>query len=239
MTQSAVNRIRRAFAFHSHRTESFKLSIGPVYIEKVRAIVGLYLAPPKQAAVLCVDQKSQIQPLNCTQPPFLFARGRRNTVPTSTNATEPRACLLPLTPPPARSWGSAKADAGTWSSAGSSTVIDVNVPRDIDVRLVLDKYGTHKTAIIRRRLVKRARFHLYFTPTGVSWLNLVERRFGLLTGKQIRRGNHRGTRQLEDAIRRYLGICNENPKPFVWTKTADEILLNLKIFCRSTYNSGY
>jgi len=113
------------------------------------------------------------------------------------------------------------------------------VPAELAVHLVLDNYGTHKTALIRRWLAKRPRFHLHFTPTGASWLNLVERWFALLTEKQIRRGVHRSTRELETAIKRYLAISNAAPTPFVWTKTADEILESVARFCQRTSDSGH
>ena len=117
--------------------------------------------------------------------------------------------------------------------------IETAVPADLDVHLILDNYGTHKTALIRRWLAKRPRFHLHFTPTGASWLNLVERWFALLTEKQLRRGVHRSPRELEAAITRYLALTNDAPKPFVWTKTADEILESVARFCRRTSGSGY
>ena len=117
--------------------------------------------------------------------------------------------------------------------------IDAAVPKDLDVHLVLDNYATHKTAAIQRWLAKRPRYHLHFTPTGASWINMVERWFAELTNKQIRRGVHRSTRALEDAIRSYLSVNNKNPKPFVWTKSADEILASVARFCERTSNSGH
>ena len=117
--------------------------------------------------------------------------------------------------------------------------IDANVPRDFDLHLILDNYGTHKTALIHRWLAKRPRFHLHFTPTGASWINLVERWFATLTEKQIRRGTHRSTRELETAIKHYLAVNNGQPRPFVWTKTADEILASVARFCQRTSNSGH
>jgi transposase len=117
--------------------------------------------------------------------------------------------------------------------------IDAAVPRDLDVHLVLDNYATHKTPVIQRWLTKRPRYHLHFTPTSASWINMVERWFAELTNKQIRRGVHRSTRALEDAIRNYLGVHNKTPKPFVWTKSADEILASVARFCERTSNSGH
>ena len=117
--------------------------------------------------------------------------------------------------------------------------IDANVPPTLDVHLILDNYGTHKTALIHRWLAKRPRFHLHFTPTSASWLNLVERWFAALTEKWLRRGSHRSTRQLEDAIAKYLALTNKTPKPFVWTKTADEILESVARFCQRTSDSGH
>jgi len=117
--------------------------------------------------------------------------------------------------------------------------IEAAVPKDLDVHLILDNYATHKTASIQRWLAKRPRYHLHFTPTGASWVNLVERWFAELTNKQLRRGVHRSTRALENAIREYLSLQNQNPRPFVWTKSADEILASVARFCERTSNSGH
>ena len=239
MTQTAISRIWRAFALQPHRTETFKLSTDPLFIEKVRDIVGLYLAPPQRAAVLCVDEKSQIQALDRTQPllPLRPGQVERRTHDYKRYGTT--SLFAALDTATGKVLGKCYGRHRSQEFRRFLDIIDVNVPEDLDVHLILDNYGTHKTPLIQKWLAKRPRFHLHFTPTSASWLNLVERWFGLLTEKQIRRGSHRGTRQLEHAIRHYLTVYNEDPKPFVWTKTADEILQTLKTFCQRTCNSGH
>lgn len=239
MTQTAISRIWRAFALQPHRTEAFKLSTDPLFVEKVRDIVGLYLAPPQRAVVLCVDEKSQIQALDRTQPllPLRPGQVERRTHDYKRHGTT--SLFAALDTATGKVLGQCYSRHRSQEFRRFLDAIDANVPEDLDVHLILDNYGTHKTPLIQRWLAKRPRFQLHFTPTSASWLNLVERWFGLLTEKQIRRGNHRGTRQLEDAIRQYLAVYNENPKPFVWTKTADEILQTLKAFCKRTSNSRH
>ena len=239
LTQSAVSRIWRAFALQPHRTETFKLSTDPLFIEKVRDIVGLYLAPPQRAVVLCVDEKSQIQALDRTQPllPLRPGQVERRTHDYKRYGTT--SLFAALDTATGKILGECYGRHRSQEFRRFLDAIDANVPEDLDVHLILDNYGTHKTPLIQRWLAKRPRFHLHFTPTSSSWLNLVERWFGLLTEKQIRRGSHRGTKQLEQAIRHYLTVYNEDPKPFVWTKTADQILQTLKAFCQRTSTSGH
>jgi len=239
MTQSVVSRIWRAFALQPHRTETFKLSTDPLFIEKVRDIVGLYLDPPEKAVVLCVDEKSQIQALDRTQPLLPLRPGqveRRSHDYRRHGTTSLFAALNYAT---GEVVGKCYRRHRSVEFRRFLDVIDKSVPEDLDVHVILDNYGTHKTALIHRWLIKRPRFHLHFTPTSGSWLNLVERWFGMLTEKQIRRGTHRSTRELEAAIKRYLEIHNEDPKPFIWTKTADQILENLKRFYQRTSDSGH
>ncbi len=239
MTPAAIHRIWKAFALQPHRTETFKLSKDPLFIDKVRDIVGLYLNPPDKALVLCVDEKSQVQALDRTQPvlPLRPGQAERRTHDYTRHGTTSLFAAL---------------DVATGSVIGEChrrhrsaefrkflDNIDANVPRSLDVHLIMDNYGTHKTPTIRRWLAKRPRFHSHFTPTGSSWLNLVERWFATLTAKQIRRGSFRSTRQLEATIKNYLQVYNENPKPFVWTKTADEILQSLARFCSRTSGTGH
>ena len=231
---STIHRIWQAFGLQPHRSETFKLSGDPLFVEKVRDIVGLYLAPPQRALVLCVDEKSQIQALDRTQP------------------------LLPMRPGQAERRSHDYTRHGTLSlfaalDTASGTVIgkcfarhrgaeflkflreiEANVPDDLDIHLVLDNYATHKTPAIRRWLVKRPRWHLHFTPTSASWINQVERFFADLSERKIRRGAHRSTRQLETAIRDYIKCVNDDPKPFRWTKSADDILASIKRFCLAT-----
>jgi transposase len=239
LSRSTVGRIWRAFALQPHRSETFKLSKDPLFIDKVRDIVGLYMDPPDRALVLCVDEKSQIQALNRTQPLLPMRPGQieRRTHDYARHGTTSLFAAL---------------DVKTGTVIGELhrrhrsvefrkflDTIDAAVPNDLDVHLILDNYGTHKTEAIRRWLAKRPRFHVHFTPTSSSWLNLVERFFAALTEKQIRRGVHRSVRELETAIKNYLAVTNESPKPFAWTKSADEILASVARYCARTSGSGY
>ena len=239
LSRSTVGRIWHAFALQPHRSETFKLSKDPLFIDKVRDIVGLYMDPPDRALVLCVDEKSQIQALNRTQPllPMRPGQVERRTHDYARHGTTSLFAAL---------------DVKTGTAIGEFhrrhrslefrkflDTIDQAVPSDLDVHLILDNYGTHKTAPVRRWLAKRPRFHVHFTPTSASWINLVERWFAALTEKQIRRGVHRSVRELETAIQQYLDVSNGSPKPFVWTKSADEILASVARFCARTSGSGH
>jgi transposase len=239
LSQSAVSRIWRAFALQPHRTETFKLSKDPLFIEKVRDIVGLYLNPPAKALVLCVDEKSQIQALDRTQPILPMRPGQieRRTHDYSRHGTTSLFAALDVKT--GKVLGKCYRRHRASEFRRFLDLIDAAVPAHLDVHLILDNYGTHKTPLIHRWLAKRPRFHLHFTPTSASWLNLVERWFAALTEKQIRRGTHRSTRQLEAAIRHYLALNNDDPKPFIWTKTADQILDSLARFCQRTSDSGH
>jgi len=230
LSQSAVSRIWRAFALQPHRVETFKLSKDPLFIEKVRDIVGLYLSPPDKAMVLCVDEKTQVQALDRTQPILPMRPGQieRRTHDYVRHGTTSLFAALDIKT--GEVLGECHRRHRSIEFRKFLDAIDAAVPEDLDCHLILDNYGTHKTALIRRWLAKRPRFHPHFTPTGASWLNLVERWFAALTEKQIRRGTHRSTRQLEAAIYNYLDAYNENPRPFVWTKTADDILASLARF---------
>lgn len=234
LSAMTISRVWRAFGLQPHRTETFKLSPDPQLIEKVRDIVGLYLSPPEHAVVFCVDEKPQIQALDRTAP------------------------LLPLRPGQAERRTHDYQRHGTTSLFAAFNVangkvltrltrrhrsrefrrfldhIDASVPADLDVHIILDNYGTHKTPLIRRWFATRPRFHLHFTPTYGSWLNLVERWFAELTTRQLRRGIHRSVRDLETAIGTFIAAHNESAKPFVWTKTADEILARIARFARRT-----
>jgi transposase len=239
LSQTTIRRIWHAFALQPHRTETFKLSQDPLFIDKVRDIVGLYLAPPDKALVLCVDEKAQIQALDRSQPllPMRPGQVERRTHDYHRHGTTSLFAALDVKT--GKVVGECHRRHRSIEFRKFLDTIDAAVPTALDVHLVLDNYGTHKTALIRRWLAKRPRFHLHFTPTGASWLNLVERWFALLTEKQIRRGVHRSTRELEMAIKRYLDLTNAAPKPFVWTKTADEILDLVARFCRRTSGSGH
>ncbi len=239
ISPTTVHRIWRAFSLQPHRSETFKLSTDPLFVEKVRDIVGLYLNPPEKALVLCVDEKSQIQALDRTQPllPMRPGQPERRTHDYVRHGTTSLFAAL---------------DIATGDVIGEChrrhralefrkflTTIDEQVPDDLDVHLIMDNYATHKTPAIRRWLAKRPRFHVHFTPTSASWINQIERWFATLTAKQIRRGTFRSTRQLEAKIKEYIEINNEDPKPFVWTKTADQILESIARFCLRTSGTGH
>jgi transposase len=239
MSQSAVSRIWRAFVLQPHRSETFKLSRDPLFIEKVRDIVGLYLNPPEKALVLCVDEKSQIQALDRTQPLLPMRPGQiaRRTHDYMRHGTTSLFAALEVKT--GEVLGQCRRRHRSVEFRTFLRHIDANVPDRLDVHLIMDNYGTHKTPTIRRWLVRHPRFHVHFTPTGATWLNLVERFFAAITEKQIRRGVHRSTRELEAAIYRYIEHQNQSPKPFVWTKTADQILGSIARFCERTLDSGH
>jgi transposase/transposase-like protein len=224
LTQSAVSRIWRAFGLRPHRVETFKLSSDPLFIDKVRDVVGLYLNPPERAVVLCVDEKSQIQALDRTQPllPMKPGQAERRTHDYKRHGTT--SLFAALNTATGEVIGKCYRRHRSVEFKRFLQVVDRNVPRDLDIHMVLDNYGTHKTALIHNYLLKKPRFHLHFTPTSTSWINLVERWFGLITEKQIRRGTFKSTTQLEEAIRHYMEVYNEDPKPFVWTKSAEVYL---------------
>ena len=239
LSHMTIQRIWKAFGLEPHRSETFKLSTDPQFVEKVRDMVGLYLAPPERALVLCLDEKTQIQALDRSQPvlPMRPGQAERRSHDYRRHGTTTLFAAL---------------DARTGKVLGGLhhrhrsiefrkflDRIEVAVPAGLDVHLILDNYGTHKTALIRQWLAKRPHYHVHFTPTSASWINLVERFFALLTEKQIRRGIHRSTRELEQAIRHYLDLYNETAKPFVWTKTADQILASVARFCQRTSVTGH
>jgi len=239
LSHMSVHRIWQAFALAPHRTETFKLSKDPLFIEKVRDIVGLYMNPPDKALVLCVDEKTQIQALDRTQPvlPMRPGQPERRTNDYTRHGTI--SLFAALDTKSGEVIGQLHRRHRSIEFRKFLDTIDQAVPEHLDIHLVLDNYGTHKTSTIKRWLVKRPRIHLHFTPTGTSWINLVERWFALLTEKQIRRGVFRSTRDLETAIKKYLEIYNTRAKPFVWTKTADEILANIARYCKRISVTGH
>jgi transposase len=239
LSQTAVVRVWRAFGLQPHRAETFKLSTDPLFIDKVRDIVGLYLNPPDRALVLCVDEKSQIQALDRTQPilPMMPGVPERRTHDYRRHGTTTLFAALNIAT--GKVIGQLHRRHRSQEFLGFLRTLESQVPQKLEVHLVMDNYGTHKTPSVRRWLTRYPRFHVHFTPTSASWLNQVERWFAQLTDKQIRRGTHRSTVELESAIRSYLTIYNRDPKPFVWTKTADQILDSLKRFCLRTSNSGH
>jgi transposase len=239
LSRPTINRIWRVFGLQPHRTETFKLSPDPQLVEKVRDIVGLYLNPPERALVLCADEKSQIQALDRTQPilPMRPGQAERRTYDYKRHGTTSLFAALDV--------ASGKVIGEVHRRHRSTEFrkfldgIDAQVPGDLDVPLILDNYGTHKTPLIHRWLLRHPRFHLHFTPTYSSWINQVERWFATLTDKQIRRGSHRSTRALEDAIRLYLSTYNADPKPFAWVKSADDILSSIARFAQRTSETGH
>lgn len=237
MSQTAVSRIWRAFALRPHRAETFKLSTDPLFIEKVRDIVGLYLNPPDRALVLCVDEKPQIQAKAPTAPVLPMRPGQveRRTHDYLRHGTTDLFAALDVKA--GRVIGACRPRHRSLEFRAFLDQIDANVPAELDVHLILDNAATHKTRLIRDWLAKRPRYHLHFTPTSASWLNLVESWFALLTARQLKRGAFRSTGELEEAIRRYIAATNAAPKPFVWTKSADEILASVARFCQLTSNS--
>jgi transposase len=239
MSQSAISRIWRAFGLKPHAIETWKLSTDPQFVDKVRDVVGLYLSPPENALVLAVDEKSQMQAIDRTAP------------------------ILPIMPTtPARMThdyvrhGTTSLFAAFDISSGSVIaqhyrrhrhqeflrflkLIDAAVPKDLDLHLVLDNYATHKTPKVKEWLIRHPRFHLHFTPTSSSWLNLVERWFAELTNRKLRRSAHRSVTELERDVRRWINEWNTDPKPFVWTKPADQILDTLATYCQLINDSRH
>ena len=239
LSQSAVSRIWRAFGLQPHRQDSWKLSKDPLFIDKVRDVVGLYLDPPERAVVLCVDEKSQIQALDRTAPVFPMLPG----VPARASHDYKRAGTSNLY---------AALDLSTGKVIGSLhsrhraiefrkflAAIDREVPAGLAVHVVLDNASTHKTPAIRRWLAAHPRFVLHFTPTSSSWLNLVERWFGELTTKNLQRATHRSVRELNTGIRAWIATWNDNPRPYVWTKTADQILDSIARYCTRINDSRH
>jgi transposase len=239
ISRPTVNRIWRAFGLQPHRTDTFKLSNDPQFIEKVRDIVGLYLNSPQRALVLCTDQKSQIQALDRTQPVLPLRPGQPELRTHDYRRHGTTSLFAALDVATAKVIGEVHRRHRSTEFHTFLDRIDKEVPADLDVHLILDNYSTHKTPLIQKWLLRHPRFYVHFTPTYSSWINQVERWFATLTDKQIRRGTHRSTRALEDAIRLYLAINNEDPKAFVWVKSADEILASIQGFCLRTSETGH
>ena len=241
MSQTAISRIWRSFGLQPHRAETFKLSEDPYFIEKVRDVVGLYMAPPEHAIVLCVDEKSQVQALDRTQPllPMRPGQAERRTHDYVRHGTTSLFAAL---------------DTATGAVIGKCLRrhrhqeflqflrhLDTTVtrPEGTTIHLVLDNYGTHKTPAVQRWFARHPEYRLHFTPTSASWMNMVERFFAEITEKRIRRGAFRSVRALEQAILDYLECHNQAPKPFVWTADADLILRKVQKVCERISNSGH
>jgi transposase len=239
LSQSAVSRIWRAFGLAPHRQDSWKLSKDPQFIDKVRDVVGLYLDPPEAAVVLCVDEKSQIQALDRTAPvlpmmPGTPARACHDYVRAGTCSLY---AALNITSGAVISSLHARHRAIEFKSFLQK--IDKEVPAEYAVHVVLDNASTHKTPAVQRWLLTHPRFVLHFTPTSSSWLNLVERWFGELTSKKLQRGTHRSVRALNAEIRDWIKTWNDNPRPYVWTKTADQILDSIARYCERINDSRH
>jgi transposase len=239
LTQNAIVRIWHAFGLQPHRVENFKFSKDPQLVEQVRDIVGLYLNPPDRAIVLCVDEKSQVQALNRTQPILPLAPG----VPARQSHDYQRHGVTSLF---------AALDVASGVTISNCyrrhrhqeflrflDEIEAHLPGGFEVHLVMDNYGTHKVAKVRGWLQRHPRNHVHFTPTSASWLNLVERLFGEVTERCVRRGSHTAVRALEKAMLDYLDQRNENPKPFVWTASADLILGKVERLSKRISRSGH
>jgi transposase len=234
LSRMAISRIWQAFGLQPHRSETFKLSNDPLLVEKVRDIVGLYLDPPAHAAVFCVDEKPQIQALDRTQPllPMQPGQVERRTHDYKRHGTTTLfAALNAQTSEVITQFHQRHRSA---QFRAFLDLIDAHVPRRLDVHIIMDNYSTHKTAPIRHWFAKRPRFHVHFTPTYASWLSLVERWFAELTMKQIRRGTYGSVAQLKAGIQQFIDAHQANPKPFVWTKAADEILASIARFAQRT-----
>jgi transposase len=239
LNQTAVSRIWRAFGLKPHRTESFKLSPDPQFIDKVRDIVALYLNPPDAAVVLCVDEKAQIQALDRTAPilPMMPGVPERRTHDYVRNGTTNLYAALNVAS------GQIIADMTSRQRAEEFrrflNLIDRTVPDHLAVHVIVDNSRTHKTPAIQRWLVRHPRFTFHFTPTYSSWLNLVERWFAELTTKWIKRGTHRSVKELVSSIRTWITNWNDEPKPYIWHKTADQILDSLASYCLRINDSGH
>ena len=236
LSHMTISRVWRAFGLQPHRTETFKLSPDPLLVEKIRDIIGLYCDPPEHAIVLCVDEKSQIQALERTQPllPMTPGQVERRSHDYRRNGTISLFAALDVKTGKVISKTHKRHRAIEFRKFLNT--IDANTPADLDVHLIMDNYGTHKTKSIRNWFAKRPRFHAHYTPTYSSWINQVERLFAELTNKQIRRGSHRSVRELKAAIQDFLDQRNEEPKPYVWNKTADQILASITRFAQRTHD---
>ena len=236
VSATTVHRIWGAFGLQPQRVESFKLSSDPHFVDKVRDIVGLYLDPPDRALVLCVDEKSQIQALDRTQPMLPMRPGQAERRTHDYKRCGTTTLFAALDTATGAVIGSCKKRHRAREFRAFLDQVEQTLPAGLDVHVVMDNASSHKTKPIRDWFAKRPRWHSHFTPTSASWLNQVERFFALLTERQIKRGAHRSTAELEAAIERYIEAHNRNPKPFRWTKSADDILAAVERFCHRTLN---
>ena len=228
---STIHRIWRAFGLQPHRSKSFKLSSDPLFVEKVRDIVGLYLNPPERALVLCVDEKSQIQALDRTQPLLPMRPGQVERRSHDYKRHGTLSLFAALDTATGQVIGRCFARHRAREFRAFLNTVEARVPADLDVHIIMDNLATHKTKAIRDWFARHPRWQVHYTPTSASWINQVERFFALLTEKQLRRGVHRSTKDLEAAILGYIDAVNADPKPFRWAKSADDILASIKRFC--------
>lgn len=241
LSQTAVSRIWRAFSLQPHRTETFKLSTDPLFIDKVRDVVGLYLSPPDKAIVLCVDEKSQVQALDRSQPllPLEPGRPERHTHDYARHGTT--SLFAALNVATGQVIGRCQSRHRHQEFLRFLDLIDQTIPAEpgVEIHLVMDNYATHKTPQVQRWLAKRPRYQVHFTPTSASWLNQVERFFAEITEKRIRRNAFHSVKALEQAIQDYLEHHNQNPQPFQWTADADLILSRVAKVCKRINDSGH
>jgi len=239
LSKSTIGRIWRDFGLKPHLADTFKLSTDPLFVDKVVDVVGRYHDPPDKAVVLCVDEKSQIQALDRSQPvlPMMPGMPERRTHDYHRNGITSLFAAFNIAD------GTVIGELHRQHRASEFrkflTTIDATVPRELDIHVVCDNYGTHKTPATRAWLARHPRFHLHFTPTGSSWINQVERWFGFLTDQMLRRGVHRSVQALEADIRAWVADWNQHPRPFIWTKTAEEILESLARYCRRISGAGH
>jgi transposase len=239
LSPSTIGRIWRDFGLKPHLAETFKLSTDPLFVEKVVDVVGLYHNPPERAVVLCVDEKSQVQALDRSQPvlPMMPGMPERRTHDYVRHGITSLFAAFNIAD--GTVIGELHRQHRATEFRKFLVTIDKKVPADLDVHLVCDNYATHKTPAIKRWLAAHPRFHLHFTPTGSSWINQVERWFAYLTDQKIRRGAHKSVQALEADIRAWITDWNTNPRPFIWTKTADEILDSLTRYLRRISDAGH
>lgn len=233
-SHTTFRRMWTAFGLQPHRSQTFKLSSDPLFVDKVCDIVGRYLSPPNRALVLSVDEKSQIQALDREQPvlPMMPGIPERRTHTYVRNGTTSLFAALDV----ASGFVIGKCYKRHRAAEFLDFLkqIDGGVPEGLDVHIIMDNYATHKTASVKAWLARRPHYHVHFTPTSASWINQVECWFAELTRKQLKRGVHTSTSQLETDIRRFIDLHNKNPKPYKWTRSADQILASVKRFCQKT-----
>ena len=239
LSRSTVGRIWKAFRLQPHRAETFKLSTDPLFIDKVRDVVGLYIDPPDRAIVLSVDEKSQVQALNRSAPVLPMMPGMPERATHDYVRHGVTSLFAALDVATGKVISSLHRRHRSTEFRKFLNKIDKQVPADLEVHLIADNYATHKTEIIQNWLAAHPRFHMHFVPTSSSWLNQVERWFAELTTKLLQRGVHTNVQTLEADIRNWIKTWNDNPHPFVWTKTADEILDALSRYCQRIPGAGH